>query len=921
MSYENPLRQILQNRTEELYGRLLKIEKIARSLLSYTQGKFPYYTPHDFSHSINVEENLNWIIPDNIKEKMNSHEIFFLIVAAWMHDWGMVGKTDEKSEEIRQSHHLRTEKNFEEMYDKLFLSEHEGRIAGRICRGHTKEDLYSEDFDDIVFGSNIRIRRRFLAALLRIADECDVTQNRTPEIIYYCLNPTDKAKEEFEKHLSVSGIGQLREKYKIYISAVARDPKGAKTLRELKEKMQRELNDVKGILAQNGIILDIIELRLETRGFIDKPIGFEVDRKRIVDILIGEHLYGSRDVAIRELVQNAIDSCKIRKQMEPQTSVKIVLKRPYEDVIEVEDNGIGMDYSTAKRFLSIVGASYYSTEEFKKLIQGKTFEPIAEFGIGILSCFLISESITVETKKKGQDPCRFTIGSLEEEWRYEKGSLPNPGTRITLRLNYQGRNIDLRKTLERYFAAPEIPIFYQDDSGEIRRFRRSWSIDRIVRSFPVFYGKPSEEVRANELMRFETEDYAVILGNVDRSSRGPLVVFNHGTYVGGFSEPGPDHRCLICVNVKKDLFDLHVSRENIIMNDRWFDLLRSLFGDIFDEIDKQFLPRNQKDYIRRIAMIVGRRFGVRFRIDFEIDPFWQSFINRVLFPVKSQGKVEFQRLGDVKDDEITFYRLSSRDALREINLVSRFIDGNRATIFDPYDTPEIEVDEEEDHDNLVCLFLRKEGKGVHYADLMSLLVENCHPIDEDFEDLVPSNVKPAEFPQNWRSLVVIYKKPVVLQKKVTLGSAYWGNILLWKNLVGDERAREDLKDAWAMHEHSQDIELLSEPMVYVDAKDEFLERVLDCRRKTRLDRKTSGMVLRYLKYLSYLPLVICNLSSCLIFLEVLDKLEEEIADALDFEVPRPLLQRMGANGVVYLDYLYHYGISYEVKKAENTRSR
>jgi hypothetical protein len=286
VSYESSLRNILNNRAPDFYGQLLKIERIARSLLSYTQAKFPYFTPHNFSHSLNVEENLNWLIPEKVKEKMNPPEIFFLIVAAWMHDWGMVGKPGEEPKEIREIHHIRTEKYFEEMYDKLFLTEHEGRIIGRICKGHTKENLYSKEFEDIIFGSNFRIRRRFLAAVLRMADEFDITHNRTPEILYYSLNPTEQAEQEFQKHLSISGVGQLNEKHKVYISAVARDPKGARTLRMVKEKIQNELDTVKGILATNDIILDIVDLRLETRGFVDKPIGFDIDKKKIVDILI-----------------------------------------------------------------------------------------------------------------------------------------------------------------------------------------------------------------------------------------------------------------------------------------------------------------------------------------------------------------------------------------------------------------------------------------------------------------------------------------------------------------------------------------------------------------------------------------------------------------------------------------------------------
>ena len=93
------------------------------------------------------------------------------------------------------------------------------------------------DFEDAL---QFEIRHRFLAALLRIADECDITHNRTHEIIYYSIDPKEQSETEFKKHLSISGIGQLEEKHKIYISAIDRDPKGARALREVPQKIQSE---------------------------------------------------------------------------------------------------------------------------------------------------------------------------------------------------------------------------------------------------------------------------------------------------------------------------------------------------------------------------------------------------------------------------------------------------------------------------------------------------------------------------------------------------------------------------------------------------------------------------------------------------------------------------------------------------------
>ena len=73
------------------------------------------------------------------------------------------------------------------------------------------------------------------------------------------------------------------------------------------------------------------------------------------------------------------------------------------------------------------------------------------------------------------------------------------------------------------------------------------------------------------------------------------------------------------------------------------------------------------------------------------------------------------------------------------------------------------------------------------------------------------------------------------------------------------------------------------------------------------DTPTWQKALRYLKYLSYLPLVVNNLESCIIFLEVIDQLETELSELLEVEPPRPLFERMKPNSKVFLDYFKSFG--------------
>jgi len=913
MSYEISLIKLLENRDKELCGRLPQIRNNAMSLLSYTSGKFPYYTPHDFSHSLNVEENLNWLIPDHLKEDMNPYELFFLIAAAWLHDWGMVGVDGEDPNVIRDEHHIRTETNFERLHDNLNFSEHEARIIGRVSKGHRKIDLGTREYDDVVFGQNNKIRQRFLAALLRIADECDITHNRTPEVIYYTINPTAKSEIEFKKHLSISGIGQLEEKHKIYISAIARDPKGAKTLRELANKIQNELDSVKGILSQHGLGLDLVDLKLETRGFIDKPIGFEINKTKIVDLLIGDHLYGNQDVAIRELVQNSIDTCKLKESIKPDSKCKIEISMENNEILVIKDNGLGMDYYEAKQFLSSIGTSFYKSDLFQERLGNMNYSPISQYGIGILSCFLICNKITIETLKEGQEPCEFSVESVYEEWRYEKGHQENPGTKITLYLNEDGKKLKLSDSLLRYFLCPEIPIFYKLEGDEQQLFESSWSSQIIYQRFARNTCVNSDD-NLNELLNLSRPKYDLILGKDQQGFEGDLVLFNRGIYVCQLPITGLSYGYYICLNMKDELVDLHVSREDVKMNAKWYNFIYEIFNDIF----KTFIDMDDsKDKVKTISMfsaILESRLRINIDSPFhflESCPFIRSVLDNAYFPIISNGNIELiYSIDSIRGKNLTLYNCCSKALADELSLLS-IISSDVSLVVNPYKMPYV-INYDEREINLLTYFLGEKGIINSETDLRQILVDNSEVININYPELFPNNIKLVTFKHNIHPLVVINKKPVMSKDNYGLGSSYWGNILLWKQLL-DKELIECYLNSISQFDHIRykKINIIEEQISYIDCTDSFIKSILEKRKYEQFDENTAKKIFRYFKYVSYLPLVINNLSSTIVFLEAIDLLETEISERINIPRPPTIFERMKPNCKLFLAYFDRYGLAYD----------
>jgi len=185
--------------------------------------------------------------------------------------------------------------------------------------------------------------------------------------------------------------------------------------------------------------------------YLYRETRFNLSKKQVVDLLMGTKLYGNPEVALRELLQNSIDACLLRDAMErswenpyrPQISVRYFKDGP-EDMLEVEDNGIGMDQLIIDKYYSNIGKSFYkSTDFFDLKAKSKAdFQPTSRFGIGILSCFMVSDTMIVETRKvyaphSSSEPINITIEGEDSIFWIKQGQRPTPGTttRLILRKN------------------------------------------------------------------------------------------------------------------------------------------------------------------------------------------------------------------------------------------------------------------------------------------------------------------------------------------------------------------------------------------------------------------------------------------------------------------------------------------------------
>lgn len=127
--------------------------------------------------------------------------------------------------------------------------------------------------------------------------------------------------------------------------------------------------------------------------------------------LLSKNLYSSPGVYVRELIQNAVDAIAARDAWGDQPAPHAISISPYgvtapdspADEFTITDTGVGVSAQQVEQFLATVGASSKSEE-----LQRSRRTYIGQFGIGLLSCFLIADEITVVSRSAtGAEPIEW----------------------------------------------------------------------------------------------------------------------------------------------------------------------------------------------------------------------------------------------------------------------------------------------------------------------------------------------------------------------------------------------------------------------------------------------------------------------------------------------------------------------------------
>lgn len=188
---------------------------------------------------------------------------------------------------------------------------------------------------------------------------------------------------------------------------------------------------------------------------------FQVNLKGMISLL-SEHIYSNPGTFVRELLQNAVDAITAFRSIDESHEGKITVRLSDDGSMIFEDNGIGLKEQEIHEVLTVIGES-------SKRGEFDSADFIGRFGIGILSCFVVSNEIIFETcsalDKQPLRWCGKADGTYETIRLEEERSI---GTRVLLTPKAEWRHLFEYDTFKRNlkFYGNALPYSIQLEKGD-----------------------------------------------------------------------------------------------------------------------------------------------------------------------------------------------------------------------------------------------------------------------------------------------------------------------------------------------------------------------------------------------------------------------------------------------------------------------
>ena len=184
---------------------------------------------------------------------------------------------------------------------------------------------------------------------------------------------------------------------------------------------------------------------------------FKAESQRLLDLMINS-IYTHKEIFLREIISNASDAID-KLAYTALTDDKVGINRdefaititrdPENRTLTVSDNGIGMSKEEMIENLGTIAKS--GSLGFKQAMEkNEDIDIIGQFGVGFYSAFMVASSITVISRKYGEDRAWKWVSDGADGYTIEETEKATPGTDVIMTLKADTEDEKYSEYLEEY---------------------------------------------------------------------------------------------------------------------------------------------------------------------------------------------------------------------------------------------------------------------------------------------------------------------------------------------------------------------------------------------------------------------------------------------------------------------------------------
>ena len=363
---------------------------------------------------------------------------------------------------------------------------------------------------------------------------------------------------------------------------------------------------------------------------------FEADTGKILDIVINS-LYSQKEIFIRELISNASDALDKRRylsstdaKMSSSDASKIIISSNKKDkTLTISDNGVGLNEEEMIEALGTIARS--GTKDFIEKLnsskdkEGSKIALIGKFGVGFYSAFMVSENVTVTSRKAGTDDAFEWKSDGHTGYDISSSKKDIAGTSITLNLKKEDKEfldeVRISHLVKKYSDHISYPIEWIESD----------TTSKVLNSATAIWTRSPKEIKE--------EDYKSFYNQLGGSFDEPFMTLHNKT------EGVIDFTQLLFIpsSPPLDLFDperksklkLYINRVFITddcddLVPKWLRFIKGIVDtpDVDLNVSREMLQKNpavakiRKSIIRKVLSELKKKLEKNKE---EFDKFWLNF--------------------------------------------------------------------------------------------------------------------------------------------------------------------------------------------------------------------------------------------------------------------------------------------------------